>query len=142
MIQLLSIGVHVHCYNHTERDAVGSCKACSKGLCTECAVDLGHGLACRGAHEQRVTQLDHIISRNAQIQATAGRARYLAPIFLCFMGAVFTGYGLVYERRGNFTLLLGLGFLAYGVYAFAVNRRAFGKAEPMPDTTLQRTREG
>ncbi|MBP7275989.1 MAG: hypothetical protein KBA51_07280, partial [Kiritimatiellae bacterium] len=33
------------CFNHEDRDAVGTCKSCGKGVCRECAVDMGKGLA-------------------------------------------------------------------------------------------------
>jgi hypothetical protein len=44
----------MRCFNHVDREAIGFCKACCKGLCPECAVDLGFGLSCRGEHEKRV----------------------------------------------------------------------------------------
>jgi hypothetical protein len=36
----------VKCFHHPSDDAVGLCKACGKGVCRACAVDLGEGLAC------------------------------------------------------------------------------------------------
>jgi len=125
----------MHCYNHSERDAVGTCKACCKGLCAECAVDLGHGISCRGTHEQRVEEIEQLISRNALVQRTAGGAKYVAPAFLLFMGAVFTGYGLLYARTGKFIVVLGIGFLVYGAYSVIVNRRAYARTDPMPNTS-------
>ena len=119
----------MRCYNHPERDAVGSCKSCCKGLCAECAVDLGHGLSCRGEHEERVKAIDRMMSRAARVQATAKFSRYVAPTFYGFMGAVFCGYGLLYARTGNFLILLGAGFLVFAAYAFFANRRAYGKKE-------------
>jgi len=130
----------MHCYNHAGREAVGTCKACCKGLCTECAVDLGFGLSCRGPHEQRVAEVEELISRNASVQRVAGRAKYAAPAFYLFMGAVFTGYGLLSSREMNFIVLLGVGFLVFGLYILVANLRAFGKAAPMPNTSLERTR--
>jgi hypothetical protein len=37
----------VRCFNHPEREAIGSCKACSKGLCPDCvaAEDMGWRVA-------------------------------------------------------------------------------------------------
>ena len=81
----------MYCYNHADRGAVGICKACCRGLCAECAVDLGFGLSCRGAHEQRVAEIEELVSRNASVQRVAGRAKYAAPAFYLFMGAIFTG---------------------------------------------------
>lgn len=39
----------MRCLNHRDREAVGTCKACSKGLCAECAVDLADGRATAAA---------------------------------------------------------------------------------------------
>jgi len=36
----------MNCFYHPQVSAVGICKYCQKGLCTECAVDLGHGMGC------------------------------------------------------------------------------------------------
>src|SRR5262245_9911639 len=129
----------MHCYNHADRDAVGICKACSKGLCSKCAVDLGYGISCRGAQEHRVAEIEQLISRNAQVQRTAGGAKYVAPLFLLFMGAVFTGYGILYAGTWDFIVILGIGFVVYGAYCLVVNRRAYGKTDPTPDTSRDRT---
>ena len=115
----------MRCYNHSDLEAVGICKACGKGLCSGCAVDLGHGLACRGDHEQRVAEFESMVSRSRRVQKTAGGARYGTAAFLGFMGVVFTCYGLVQARNEKFLVLLGVGFLAYGVYAFITARKAF-----------------
>ena len=131
----------MHCYNHADRNAVGTCKACHKGLCVECAKDLGFGLSCHGAHEQRVTEVEGLITRNASVQRAAGSAKYAAPAFCIFMGLVFSGYGLLFERSSKFLVILGIGFLAFGVFVLIANRRAFGTAAPMPNTALERTRE-
>lgn len=39
--------VAMKCFYHQDRDAVGVCKSCERGVCSECAVDLGKGLACK-----------------------------------------------------------------------------------------------
>lgn len=131
----------MYCYNHADRGAVGTCKACSKGLCAECAVDLGFGLSCRGAHEQRVAEVEELVSRNASVQRVAGRAKYAAPAFYIFMGAIFTGFGLLSSKDMKFIVLLGVGFLVFGVYVLAANIRAFGKNAPMPNSSLERSRD-
>ena len=130
------------CYNHADREAVGTCKACCKGLCAECAVDLGFGISCRGSHEQRVAEIDELVSRNASVQRVAARAKYAAPAFYLFMGAVFAGYGLLSSREMSFIVLLGVGFLAFGIYVLFANLRAFGKAASMPCKSPERTRGG
>lgn len=44
----------MNCFYHPTAVAVGTCKSCNKGLCRECAVDLGKGLACKGRCEEDV----------------------------------------------------------------------------------------
>jgi hypothetical protein len=131
----------MHCYNHAERNAVGTCKACHKGLCVECAKDLGFGLSCHGAHEQRIAEVEELISRNASVQRVAGRAKFAAPAFYIFMGLVFAGYGLFFTRNSEFMVILGAGFLAFGFYVLVTNLRAFSPAVPTPNNSLERTRE-
>ena len=42
----------MNCFNHPNIPAVGICKYCQKGLCMECALDLGHGIACKNHREE------------------------------------------------------------------------------------------
>jgi len=86
------------------------------------------GLSCRGPHEQRVAEVEELISRNASVQRVAGRAKFAAPAFYLFMCAIFTGYGLLSSREMKFIVLLGIGFLIFGAYVLVANLRAFGKA--------------
>ena len=50
----------MNCYRHPSRPAVGSCKACSKGLCLECAHDTKSGLACVETCIDEVKRLNRI----------------------------------------------------------------------------------
>jgi len=36
----------MHCYLHPEKEAVGLCKVCSRGLCEDCAIEIGDFLYC------------------------------------------------------------------------------------------------
>lgn len=117
----------MRCFNHPEREAIGSCKACCKGLCPDCVADLGHGLACRGRHEEQVDSINLMIARNALLQSTSRKAKYATPAFTAFMGAIFLSYGYLHEGLNGFSVPLGAGFLGYGVVIFFVNRRAFGQ---------------
>ena len=47
---------------------MGSCKSCGKGLCPDCAADLGKGLACRGRCEADVTAVIELVDRNIKLQ--------------------------------------------------------------------------
>lgn len=71
------------CYYHNESDAVGFCKACSKGLCRECAVDVGYGLACKDTCEDQVRAVNAIIERGKRgYQLYAGGVAILGIGFL------------------------------------------------------------
>lgn len=115
------------CFNHPERDAVGSCKGCCKGLCHECAADLGHGLACKGVHEPMVETYNMIVSKNARMYGSAQRNSLVGPAFYALMGVLFLAYALTKgDGIFGFLSLLGLAFLAFGVICFYINRKTFG----------------
>jgi hypothetical protein len=116
----------MRCFNHENDDAVGSCKHCGKGLCRACLTDLGHGLACRGVHEQAVENINTLIVRNSHVQNVAPKTWYVVPAFTAFMGLVFAGYGAFAPGGLSvFLVVLGLGFLAYAAVLLVVNRRAY-----------------
>jgi D-arabinose 1-dehydrogenase-like Zn-dependent alcohol dehydrogenase len=131
----------VRCYNHSDRDAIGICRACNKGLCTECAVDLGFALSCRGEHEQRVAATDAMVARAARVQDSAAWAKYAGPAFFGFCGIVMAYYGLTTSEMGGFLSLLGVAFLGLGAFLLVANRKAYRKTAPTPNKSLERTRE-
>ena len=55
------------CYNHHETDTVGICKSCNKGVCSECAVDVGNGIACKNSCEEAVTDINDIMLMSKKI---------------------------------------------------------------------------
>ena len=61
----------MRCYYHQDRDAVGLCKSCGKGLCADCQTDLGQGLACKGRCEARVRDLIALIDHNVRVAPAA-----------------------------------------------------------------------
>ena len=120
----------MRCFYHQDKDAVGGCKSCGKGLCVECAVDLGKGLACRGRCEEDVRAVVELVDRNIKLQPTAtrliqagGSARLAASLFFLASGAVFLIYGLTSEREMTFVTILGVCFLAYGGFQVLWSRR-------------------
>jgi hypothetical protein len=118
----------MRCFNHHDRPAIGTCKECCKGLCTECAADLGHGLACKGQHESMVETLNTMITRNATAYSAAEKGgSFILPAFLGFIGVILIGQTL-YAGRGltSFGVLLGGGFIVFGVVFLLYNRRVFG----------------
>jgi hypothetical protein len=120
----------MRCFNHSDIDAVGTCKVCQKGVCHACAVDLTHSLACKGPHEEQAEAVQALVQRNMRVQGEAGKARYVAPVFFGFMGAVFLFTDLRHGLdQAGMGALLGLGFVAFGIVCLVVNRRAYGAAQ-------------
>ncbi len=66
----------MQCSYHPDRLAVGACKSCGKGLCAECAVDLGDAFACRGRCESDLPALT---------SASARKTRAIALGISCFL---------------------------------------------------------
>lgn len=115
------------CFNHPDRQAIGICKACQRGLCRDCATDLEHGIACKDKHEAQVNALEKIVRQSEKIYSVTPKTRYAAPLFYGFMGVVFAGLGLL---SGNgfedFAFILGCGFIAFAIYLSVYNRKAYG----------------
>lgn len=118
----------MNCFKHQETTAIGFCKACSKGLCLACANDLGHGLACKDKHEQRVKDLEMVISKSITAYSDARKNIYIVPAFYFFMGLVFTGYSYYQSRTlTEAPFIMGLGFIAFGIVLLVRNRKIFSK---------------
>jgi len=110
------------CYYHHDCDAVGTCKSCGKGLCEECQVDLGKGLACKGRCEEEVQALIALIDNNLRNWPAAGEMIRRGRATSVFSGAFFlaTGVGFVYwalSRSYLIAPLLPIGglFALYGL---------------------------
>lgn len=118
------------CYNHPQNDAVGICKNCNKGLCSDCAVDVGGGLACRNTCEEEVKYINELIERNKKIsQNTAGvfaRSTWLSAI-LGLLFILFGAYNLIYEGSyfspfAYFMIIAGIIFGIGAVFSY-INRK-------------------
>lgn len=117
------------CFYHHDRDAVGQCKSCGKGLCPNCAVDLDKGLACQGRCEKVVQALIRLIDSNvrtadktASLLGSARQANVWAALFNVALGAVFLVWGLLLDPKSLLLAVMGGIFLAFGFYSVA---RAF-----------------
>ncbi len=118
----------MRCFNHQDQEAIGTCKGCSKGLCINCAVDLGHGLACKGVHEELVNTYNAIVSKNARVQGVQSRTTTVAPLFYAFMGLVSVGFSIFIDKKLlGFLSLMGIGFLVYAGVIYQLNRKAFSE---------------
>ena len=48
--------VFVKCYAHPEKEAVGVCRECGKGICEACAVEVGDKLYCKACIREEVVK--------------------------------------------------------------------------------------
>lgn len=129
---------HMRCFNHSDREAVGTCKACSRGLCSECAVDLGHGLSCRGGHEATVESYRVMLDRNTKALDAAPVTVLIGPIFIVAIGLLMGVYGLISSQgTRSFAFIIGCAFTGFGVIAFVRNRSAYSWRRPKRGARVQ-----
>ena len=115
------------CYYHPSRQAVGICKHCQRGLCTDCVEEVDDILACKNRCEGKVHAINQLVERNL-LQARRLESGYLRGAIFYFMaGAAFVAFG-AYEIRwlglqGIFLLLIGLFLLYAAVTNFIESRK-------------------
>ena len=112
------------CYVHQDRQAVGICKSCHKGLCPECAVEVTNGLACKGTCENEAKYLSGLIEANrASARGNVGvnALIYSAMAIILF----FLGVMIVPESRllGGLVLAFGVLFLAGAANLYRTRKR-------------------
>jgi hypothetical protein len=112
------------CFYHHDRDALGTCKACGKGLCDDCLEDFGKGLACRDRCEEHVRRLIALIDHNLRVAPAArstmraNRAVFLGlAVFVFIAGAFFTVLALT-DSRIWFIAIIGGVLVAFSVFLF------------------------
>lgn len=106
----------MNCYYHPNQSAVGICKHCQRGLCTECISEVDDSLACKDRHEEQVRAIDLLTARNLLQAGRVGSVYHRNAIFYFLVGVLFAGFGLLQIRwmgwQGIFLLVIGL-FLLY-----------------------------
>jgi hypothetical protein len=120
----------MECYYHREVSAVGICKSCHKGVCEQCAVDVGSGLACRGECEHVVSSLNEYIKRNIDMMTNVRNLQgYYARVYRIFgfvlgvLGVMAIALGMAAPRGNPFLLILGFLPLILGIGLFALGTK-------------------
>lgn len=113
----------MRCFYHEDRDSIGICKSCGKGLCKDCAVDLVKGLACKGDCEQVVRDMIALIDQNIRLQsASAAAMRQIRPnyisngLLLVFMGGFLIVLGFKFSIFMPYLLVFGVPIILFGLY--------------------------
>jgi len=86
----------MNCYEHPDRPAVGICKNCQKGLCADCAADVGDGLACKDRCEQAVRDINEIVRRSKTAYQKVGMAHRGMATFLALLAFIMAGFALFF----------------------------------------------
>ena len=95
------------CYKHNNKDAVGQCSTCNKGVCDQCAVDVRGKLFCRDCVARGTTQYEsntHSERRDPGIAAV--------------LSLIFPGAGQVYNGELKKFLTLWGAALAVMIFGF------------------------
>ena len=107
----------MRCYNHHDKEAVGVCRFCGRGLCPGCATEVEKAVACRDRCEAEVATILSLNRNALQFARTTKQARYLAPTILIVLGGALTMLGLTYRGfdlaiiAGGVVVVVGVAFL-------------------------------
>lgn len=117
------------CYNHHDQDAVGICKQCSKGICPDCVIDVGGGIACKATCAEAVSELNALIKANAAATTINLRkgGSYFLPMFLVGLGTIFLVEALRSNRSTEamgFVVMSAAMFIGFGLL-LALYQRAW-----------------
>lgn|GEM_PF-288787 len=121
----------VKCNYHPDREATGICKCCSRGLCADCQVDVGNGLACRDKCEDNVRAVNAYVEQNmrttSSVFKSARRTTYYSALFFAALGTIFFSLGYIYDE--GFQQMFGGLFVVYGGFTAL---RTYASPAPYP----------
>jgi predicted Fe-S protein YdhL (DUF1289 family) len=83
----------MNCFYHPDKPAVGLCKHCQRGLCSDCAALVDDVLACKDRHEGQVHELLELSKQNILRSKRAGSDYVRNTIFYGSVGVLFTVFG-------------------------------------------------
>jgi hypothetical protein len=108
------------CFYHPDRPAIGICKHCQRGLCSECAATVNDTLACKNRHEDQVRGLILLAERGVIQARRVGPGYVRNAVFYFLVGLLFMGFGVLQYRllglQAIFFMLIGI-FLLYAAVA-------------------------
>ena len=97
------------CYNHPEKDSVGVCKSCQKGICMDCSTLVDGTLACKDTCGEDVADLNYMIERGRKEYKNIGAQKAPTVLLSIIFGAFFLGFGLYNFGSTPSWILIGLG---------------------------------
>ena len=117
----------MNCYYHPEKPAVGLCKYCQRGLCSDCAAPAGDSLACKNLHEEQVRSMELLMQKNI-LQSERVRSDYMRnTIFYGTVGILFSAFGASQIRwlglQAVVYLMIGLALLWAAIANYLESRK-------------------
>lgn len=105
----------MNCFNHTDVDAVGVCKACGKALCPDCIAEVQGAMVCRNSCEDRLTAAPAVMAMGYRGVRKTSSVKILGlPLYDIAMGPD-PAKGCM---RGHACGIIAIGDTARGVLAF------------------------
>ena len=112
----------MNCYYHPDNPALGLCKHCQRGLCSDCAALVistplnpsDDVLACKDRHEEQVREFVELTKQNILKSKRAGSDYVRNTIFYGSVGVLFTVFGVSQIRW------LGLQAIVYAIIGLAL----------------------
>ena len=132
----------MRCFNHPEVEAVATCKHCYKGICRECVLDSGCGLACSPPCKDEIRSLYAMISRSKKMYPIAARTQSRNGIWFVLTAAIFIASGLWIKADVPFmAFLIGMGVLMLlaGAFSFLNSRRIARLSDANPAGSLPKS---
>ena len=83
----------MNCFYHPDKPAIGLCKHCQRGLCSDCAALVDDTLACKDRHETQVHELELLTQKNLLQSKRVGSNYVRNTIFYGSVGILFTAFG-------------------------------------------------
>jgi sulfite exporter TauE/SafE len=83
----------LNCYYHPDKPAIGLCKHCQRGLCSDCAALVEDVLACKDRHVSQVHELVELTKQNILKSKRVGSDYVRNTIFYGTVGVLFTLFG-------------------------------------------------
>ena len=131
----------MECFYHSGASAVGSCRACLKGLCRRCATEVEGGLACPDRCEPLVRAIVASLQQSLRFQSVStgilrsARGLWIGLTLVAFsVGAFVVVWGLSLPAFREIALL-GIPFLALALLSARLarnTRSGAGRPESAP----------
>ena len=108
------------CFYHPRTEAVARCKNCQKGLCPECSVDVGNGMACKDKCEDEVRAINELLDKEKTAFQKLARVHSVWAVLILLLGIIFVLIGFMNPSFAVVTIPGGIIF----VIGAALTRRS------------------